>query len=147
MGIKLNCKIKGLDKLDKTINTIIKRLPETIENGVEEVLKNIQGCAIRLERGHNENGILIEMVEGATGQVKGRVYTDKKVMPYAMFEHFGTGKFAEMQHIGTTKHFIESGYTEWFIPVNKVNKVEKALGYPIVTINEQQFYIAHRSKS
>ena len=61
-----------------------------------------------------------------------------------MFEHFGTGQFAEMQHIGTTKHFIESGYTQWFIPVNKV---EKVLNYPIVTINETQFYIAHGVQS
>ena len=48
------------------------------------------------------------MIETSTMKVKGRVYTDKEAMPYALFEHFGTGKFAEMDHIGTTKHFIES---------------------------------------
>lgn len=50
------------------------------------------------------------------------------------------GKYAEQEHVGTTKHFIESGYTEWFIPVNKVGKV---LGFPIVEIQGMQFYIAH----
>lgn len=54
------------------------------------------------------------------------------------------GEFAEEEHIGTTKHFLESGYTEWYIPVNKV---DRSLNYPIKIINGQQFYIAHRSKS
>lgn len=54
------------------------------------------------------------------------------------------GKYAEQEHIGTTKHFIESGYTEWFIPVNKV---EKSLNFPIIEIQGMQFYIAHGQAS
>ena len=38
---------------------------------------------------------------------------------------------------------MKVGYTEWYIPVNKV---EKSLNYPIVTINGQQFYVAVGSK-
>ena len=49
-----------------------------------------------------------------------------------------------MEHIGTTKHFIESGYTEWYIPVNKVGR---NLSYPIVTISGKQFYVAVGSKA
>lgn len=54
------------------------------------------------------------------------------------------GEFAEEEHIGTTKHFKESGYTEWYIPVSKV---DRALSYPIKIINGQQFYIARGSKA
>lgn len=54
------------------------------------------------------------------------------------------GEFAEEDHIGTTKHFLETGFTEWYIPANKV---DRALSYPIKVINGQQFYIAHGSKS
>ena len=46
--------------------------------------------------------------------------------------------------MGKTKHFIQSGYTEWFIPVSKV---EKALSYPVVNIQGIDFYIAHGSKA
>lgn len=46
--------------------------------------------------------------------------------------------------MGTTKHFIESGYTEWFIPVSKV---DRALGFPTVEIQGMQFYIAHGQKA
>lgn len=63
---------------------------------------------------------------------------------YLWFEYFGTGAMAEMPHVGKTKHFIDSGYTEWFIPVSKV---EKPLGYPIVEIQGIQFYIARGVKA
>lgn len=143
MSIKFNCKI-NIKHNFKNIEKVISELPKVIEQSAEEVLKNIQGYAIRLEKGHHEDGILVEMIDSSNMEVKGRVYTSKEKLPFAMFEHFGTGEFAEMDHIGITKHFIESGYTEWFIPVNKVLR---ELNYPIVTINGLQFYIAHSVKS
>ena len=45
---------------------------------------------------------------------------------------------------GKTKHFLETGYTEWYVPVNKV---KKALDYPIKVINGKQFYVAKGAKS
>ena len=54
------------------------------------------------------------------------------------------GQYAEQEHIGKTKHVIESGYTEWYIPVNKVGK---SLSYPIITIKGEQFYVAVGSKA
>ena len=134
----------------KNINAITQKLPQTAKLITEDVLKNIRGYAIRLEKGHNENGILVEMIDTSTKKVKGRVYADpSKFMTengqsYLWFEYFGTGQYAEQEHIGKTKHFIESGYTEWYIPVNKVGR---SLSYPIVTINKQQFYVAVGSKA
>lgn len=147
--MKLNFKVKA--KYDyKRINTIINKLPQIAQETIEDVLKNIQGYAIRLEKGHKENGILVEMIDMTTKEVKGRVYADpSKFMTengqsYLWFEYFGTGAFAEQDHVGKTKHFIESGYTEWYIPVSKVGRT---LSYPIVTLNNTQFYVATRSKS
>ncbi len=79
------------------------------------------------------------MIDMSTKEVKGRVYTDKDKFPWAMFEHFGTGDFRELPPVGVTKHFLETGGSQWFIPVSKV---EKQLGYPIIEINGMQFYIA-----
>lgn len=90
------------------------------------------------------------MIDMSTKKVNGRVYADpSKFMTengqsYLWFEYFGTGQFAEQEHIGKTNHFIESGYTEWYIPVNKVGR---SLNYPIVTINKQQFYVAVGAKA
>lgn len=144
MGIKFNCKVTGISKLEKKINTIIKQLPNTIQESVEEILKNMQQSAIKIEYGHNSEGILVELIDYSNNEIKGRVYTDKTNFPHAMFEHFGTGQFAEMEHIGTSKHFIESGYTEWYIPVNKI---DKTLHYPIKIIQGKQFYVAHGAKA
>lgn len=89
------------------------------------------------------------MIDMSTNEVKGRVYADpskfmSKGVSYLFFEYFGTGANAEMEHVGKSKHFIESGYTEWFIPVSKV---KKTLGYPIVNIQGVDFYIAHGMKA
>ena len=144
MAIKLKCKIKAKNNFKK-FNQIEKKLPQVIADGIEEVLKNLQTEAIRLEKGHNKEGIIIDRVDLSTGEIKGRVYADPtKFMnngqSYLWFEYFGTGKYAEQDHVGTTKHFIESGYTEWFIPVNKVGR---SLGFPIIEIQGMQFYLAH----
>lgn len=146
--INFNCNIKVKHNF-KNIDAIIQRLPQTAKIITEDVLKNIRGYAIKLEKAHNENGILVEMIDMSTKEVKGKVYADpSKFMTengqsYLWFEYFGTGQFAEQEHIGKTKHFIETGYTEWYIPVNKVGRT---LNYPIVTINGKQFYVAVRSK-
>lgn len=144
MSVKINFKVKNLDSLEKKINTIIKQLPQKVEDSIEDVLKNIRGYAIRLERGHNTDGILVEMVETSTMKVKGRIYTDKEKFSWAMFEHFGTGDYRELSAIGKTKRFIETGGSQWFIPVSKV---EKELHYPIIEIQGAQFYIAHGVKA
>ena len=85
------------------------------------------------------------MIDMSTKEIKGRVYADpEKFMnngiSYLFFEYFGTGKNAEMEHIGKTKHFLKTGGSQWFIPVNKV---EKTLPYPVVNIQGMDFYIAH----
>lgn len=128
----------------KRIDEVIKRLQTNI--GIEDLLKNLRLTAIRLEKGHNDDGILVEMIEG--GQTKGRVYAtpdqfESNGVSYLFFEYFGTGRYAEMEHVGKTKHFIESGYTEWFIPVEKV---PKKLNYIVININGVDFYLAHGMK-
>lgn len=144
MEIKVNIKHKF-----KKIDNLINKLPQIVQESVEDILKNIQIDAIRLERGHNEEGILIEIVNVSTKEIKGRIYasSDKFIAnreSYLLYEYFGTGQMAEMEHVGTSKHFIESGYTEWYIPVKRV---ERDLHYPIKIINGKEFYVARGSKS
>lgn len=137
MEIKAKYNYKRIDELVASLQTI----------GIEELLKNLRANAIKLEKGHNEQGILVQMIEG--GEEKGRVYATPEQfksngISYLFFEYFGTGKYAEMAHIGKTKHFIESGYTEWYIPVLKV---PRALNYPVINIEGTDFYLAHGAKA
>lgn len=90
------------------------------------------------------------MIDMSTKEVKSRIYADptkfmtENGQSYLWFEYFGTGQYAEQDHIGKTKHFIETGYTEWYIPVKKVGR---NLSYPIVTISGKQFYVATGAKA
>ena len=112
--MKIDIEIKGLDKLDKKLNELCKRLPETIKSSIDDIAKNIQGYAVRLEKGQNDEGILCEMIDMSKNEVVERIYADpSKFMAdnnqsYLWFEYFGTGQWAEQEHIGKTKHFIES---------------------------------------
>lgn len=139
----INCSIKVKHNF-KNIKAISNKLPQIAKEITEDVIKNIRGYAIKLERGNNEEGILCELVDASNMEVKGRIHTDQDKFPWAMFEHFGTGDYRELSAVGTTKHFLETGGSQWFIPVSKV---EKTLGYPIINIQGMDFYIAHRSKS
>lgn len=51
--INFNCNIKVKHNF-KNINAIMQKLPQTAKVITEDVLKNIRGYAIRLEKGHNE---------------------------------------------------------------------------------------------
>lgn len=151
--MKFNCEIKGLDNLTKKISNIVRELPKKVNESVEEILINIQGYAIRLEKGHNSNGILVEMIETSSMNVKGRVYADPnkfyskdtngKETCYLLFEYFGTGAMAEMEHVGESTHFKETGYTEWYIPVKNV---QRDLNYPIKVMAGKEFYVATGAK-
>lgn len=142
--MRFDVKIKGINKLEKKIGSIAKQLPETVNKSIEEIVRDTCQYAIRLRRGNKSDGILFEMVNTDTKQIKWRIYTDQENFPFSWYEHYGTGEYAELPHVGISKHFIESGYEEWFIPVDKVNR---NLPYKIVVIQGKQFYLAHGVKA
>lgn len=136
--MKLSCEVKVKHNY-KNIKAIIDKLPQTIEKGIENSIKGTAEYAIRL-LGTDNNGIVCEMINTETSEIKGRIYTDQNKMPWSWFREYGTGTYAQMPHIGNTKHFLETGFEEWYIPVNKV---ENSLNYPIKIIDGKQFYVAH----
>ena len=111
--IDFNCNIKIKHNF-KNIDAATQKLPQTANIITEDILNSIRGYAIRLEKGRKEDGILVEMIDMFTKEAKGRVYADpakfmtENGQSYLWFEYFGTGQWAEQEHIGKTKHFIES---------------------------------------
>lgn len=67
--ISFNCNFKVKHNF-KNINAIIQKLPQFTKESVEEILKNVRGYAIKLERGHNEEGILCELINTSNMEVK-----------------------------------------------------------------------------
>ena len=91
----ISCDIKVKHNF-KNINAIAQKLPQMAKEITEDVLNNIRGYAIRLEKGHKEDGILVEMIDMSTKTVKGRIYCDptkfmtENGQSYLWFEYFGT---------------------------------------------------------
>ena len=106
--INFNCNIKVKHNF-KNIDAIIQKLPQTAKIGIENAIKGTSEYALHL-LGTNNNGIICEMVNTETKEIKGRIYTDQDKMPWSWFREFGTGTFAQLPHIGKTKHFIESRF-------------------------------------
>ena len=67
--MKINCEVKAKYNY-KRIENIIRNLPQFSTDCIEDILKNIQGYAIRLEKGHKEEGIIVEMVDTSNMEVK-----------------------------------------------------------------------------
>ena len=139
----IKCEIKGLNKLEKKLKYLGDNLTKKINEGLKRASDGTAEYAISLRRGNKSDGIIAELVELKTNSIKYRIHTQQDIFPYSWFEHYGTGKYAELSHVGTTKHFLASGYSEWFIPVSKVDKV---LRYPRITINGVEFYLARGVK-
>lgn len=93
--MKISCEAKVKHNY-KNINNIIKNLPQFATESLKDILKNMQGYAIKFEKGHKEEGIIIEMVDTSINKVKGRIVADpSKFMTengqsYLWFEYFGT---------------------------------------------------------
>lgn len=79
---------KRLNSLDKKINYICDNITPSVMEGVKDALKNTQTLAIRLRKG--EGTILTELVNINSGEVKGRVFTDKVNFFWAVFLEYGT---------------------------------------------------------
>lgn len=137
----INFEFKGLDSLTKKIEKIKKELPNAVQKGINNALTNMQQDALNKIRGRNDVSMIPFTIEVDGTTIKGRLYTDRNTFSYASFLEYGTGTFAEREHIGTTKAFIESNYTFWYLPVDKA---DREFGSDrIVTFGNQQFYVMY----
>lgn len=90
--------IKGLDKLDKRLKDIASRLPSAIQKAMPEILDQTSKLVIFQapeNTGKLKESIKYEIVDASNGEVKGRVYADVNVAPYALWVNYGTGIYAE----------------------------------------------------
>lgn len=139
--ISVEWKKSNLDSFYKKMENIICNLEPTAEDAMKEIMKEIQTLALQFKVGKKDITMIPFAVEVEGNFIKGRLYTDKKTFGFASFMEFGTGTYAELPHIGITKTFIESGYTFWYLPVEKVDRDFGS--NRIVVINGKQFYIMY----
>lgn len=140
--IIMNWNDKSINSFEKKMDKLVSGIIKNTTIGLEEALKNIQSTALKLKKGNsNEDLIPFVIIKDNNNLIVGRVYTDKTVFSYASFLEYGTGTYAEREHIGTTKTFIKSGYAYWFLPVDKANR---DFGSDrIIVIKGEKFYIMY----
>lgn len=135
--IQIKWNEKKLKSFYKKMDLIGSNIKDATKTSLEKGLTGIQKMALDYKRG-TKQGILIEITD-KDNKLVGRVYTDKQLLPHALFLEFGTGTFAELPHIGTTKTFIKSGFRYWYLPVEKA---QRDFGdNRRITINGQDYFI------
>lgn len=131
----IKVKWKNVDKLEKKLVKIMKRLPETATQGINEALKSTQQLALTLKRGSNK-GVLIELVDTKSNEIKGRVYTDSKNYPYLTYLEFGTGLYADPEGGGSRAKKIPWYVHESMADLSKYN-------YQTIQTEQGKFYIVY----
>ncbi len=107
-----------VNKLDKLSDNLINYT----ETGIQVALKDSKKYALECKSGSkNQNLILTELTKKANERI-GKIYTN---FSYAPFLEYGTGRKAEMPHIGKTRTFRISGFYFWYAPADKVIKQYK----------------------
>lgn len=126
---------KSLDSFYKKMGNLIKNLATHTENGIENASEETRKYALSQKRGNKSDDLIVKEVSKNSKEINARVYTN---FLHAPFLEYGTGIKAEMPHIGKTKTFLESGYTYWYLPLEKV---KTPLNNPTININGTLFYI------
>ena len=129
--------IKGLNSLEKKLNRIANNLEKNTIAAMEKAAKDGQKVAFENKIGSKDEKMIPYEVNSDKKYVTARLHTDKKSFSHALFLEYGTGTEAEMEHIGTTKTFLKSGYQYWYLPVEKA---PRDFGTPIM-INGKEFFI------
>lgn len=113
----------SLNNFYSKMNKIISEMPKKLETATEKSSKLVQKTALEYKRGSsNVKMIPYEIKKASKTEIESRIYTDKETFPWASFLEFGTGRYAEREHIGKTRTFIRSGFYFWYAPADKVKK-------------------------
>lgn len=100
-------------KRKSSYKKLIKDIDKAVSVSIKEIMIYAKEIALRNKKGKKDDSLILFEITIENGSVSGRLYTN---FDYALFLEYGTGTKAELEHIGHTKTFKESGFTYWFLP-------------------------------
>lgn len=144
--IEISWNEKNLNSFYKKMDSIAKSLKEHTLKGVDSASEETRKYALSKKRGNKDDDLILKEINSHAKEMISRVYTH---FSYASFLEFGTGRYAEMPHIGKSKTFIESGFRFWYAPATSVNKsytltdfmVVDGVFYPMITQFRGKTYV------
>jgi len=144
---------KSLDSFYKKMDNLVKNLKRHTTKGVNLASEETRKYALSKKKGSKEDDLILKEINSQSKEIISRVYTNFK---WAPFLEFGTGRYAEMPHIGKSKTFMESGFRFWYAPASVVNKsyaltdfmVVDGVFYPMITqINGKTYVMCFEQKA
>lgn len=139
----LTCTIKKSKKV--SIEKKIQSLRNNLPIAMQKIMEHGQQTALNNKVGSKDKRLIPFIIEKNGDKLKGTLYTN---FDYASFLEYGTGTYAELPHIGTTKTFEKSGYRYWYLPKEKADaKGVKISPNRLITIGDNQYYIMYAQPS
>lgn len=136
--------MKCIIKTKNYYKEVQQAISDGINQGMEDAMKHGQEIALSNKRGNKDADSILYEISSENGVIKGRLYTN---FDYAMFLEYGTGTKAELDHIGTTKTFLESGYRYWFLPKEVADARGKEFSPErLINIKGELFYIMYATQ-
>ncbi len=129
-----------------------RKLEDGTSKALETLMKYAQDKALSYKKGSKNKNMILYEINYKNSESEGRLYTN---FDWALFLEYGTGTYAEMPNIGTSKVFIESGFKFWYAPAKSVEKdylptdfmVVNGIFYPMMTeINGEPYVIVFEQK-
>lgn len=138
--------IKAKIKRKSHIKNFQQTLKEAVPEAIEEIMQYAQNEALSNKKGSKDKNMIVYEINYQNNTSEGRLYT---TFDWALFLEYGTGTYAEMPNIGTSKVFIESGFKFWYAPADSVEMnytptdfmVINGIFYPMIAEFNGKIYV------
>ena len=97
----------------------LKKLDNDIYSAMNDLLSYGKDKALSNKKGNKDSSLINTSITKTNNGYKGVIATN---FDFAPFLEYGTGRKAELPHIGHTRTFKRSGFQFWYAPADKVNK-------------------------
>lgn len=136
-------KVDGIDDCLEFINSI----PNLVDNSdfkqyigenCVNVINKIANEKLIISNDYNSNNKIKILDNGV--QIYNEVQNDNGTF-YSLIIEYGSGTHAELEHIGTSPKFQESGFEYWYVPEEVAPKIANYSYKKIITKNGETLYM------
>lgn len=118
--------LSGSVKFKTSKKNLVEDLDKSLESGMNKVVQHGKQVALQNKKGNKDEGLFLTEVKKTGFGYQGRIATN---FEWAPFLEYGTGRKAEMPHIGKSQTFKRTGFYFWYAPADKVMKQYKDTDY------------------
>lgn len=130
---------------EQKMNRLCNNLSKYVYNSMVATMEEAQTKALSNKIGSKDKDKIPFEVENTGTKIVGTLRTNMPLngeyKSYAPMIEYGTGRLGELEKLGTTDTFKKSGYSYWYLPVEKAPRDFGA--NRIVKLYGKQYYIMY----